>query len=579
MGITIFIRRSFLTGMLLWPVFVHAAVEMLPAPETPPPPGEALTEQPEDPLAAVMEQARQAFSSGDYSRAAQLYTKALDSEDQRFTQVALEMLGVVRERNGQHAHAKVLYEQYLARFPEGEGAIRVRQRLAGLVTAEWIPKEAKPEDATAVKRDKGSQVYGSFGQTYRHFSISDAAGSTDQSSLLSSVDLNARGRTGSLDVKGRLNTGHLSDISTDKDKRYLYFAYIDLSGQGPFAARLGRQTQYDSGIFGRYDGLNLRLRLPGGAGVKLIGGAPVETASHTSIDSTRHFVSLSLDAQSKDRRWNFNGYAIEQTADGVNDRRAVGVESRYYSDAQTFAGLVDYDVGYHGLNILMAQGTVTLAGQNIINYAIDYRNSPLLATRNALIGQPVTALDELRQSFSESEIRNLAEDRTATSRIVMLGLSHPFTERWRGDIDLAISDLSATPASGGVAATEATGKEYAVTGRLVGNGLGWPQDFTTFALRLAATDNTDQVTLNANHRHMTARGWRINPGLRLNYRRYNDRDDTQWQAAPNLRIDYLWGKRFYFELEAGYERSHLDTSPQAIDTDTTYLYAGYRINF
>ncbi|MBI3773257.1 MAG: hypothetical protein HY272_11230 [Gammaproteobacteria bacterium] len=572
-------RWSLLLCAFLLPPRVFSAADIPVTPETPPPPGESLAELPEDPLAATMEQARRAFSSGDYSRAAQLYTKALDSKDKRFAQVALEMLGVVRERNGQYAQAKAVYEQYLSRFPKGEGAVRVRQRLAGLVTAEWKPKETVPETKPVAKQEKGSEFYGSFGQTYRHFSTSTATSSSDQSSLLSSIDLNARGHSSNLDIKGRINAGHLADITSNKDKDYLYFAYLDLSGQSPFGARIGRQTQYDSGIFGRFDGLNLRMRLPGGNSVKLAGGSPVESSSHTRVDPLRHFVSLSLDTQTSDRLWNFNGYLINQTAESLNDRRAIGLESRYYSETQTFAGLVDYDVGYHALNILMAQGTLTLADQNIVNYAIDYRSSPLLATRNAIIGQPVTKLDELRQLFTESEIRDLAADRTATSRIVMLGISHPFSSRWRGDLDYSASDLSATPASGGVAATDSTGIEHSISGRLVGNGIGWPQDYTTFALRLATAQNIDQTTFNANHRHVTTDGWRINPGMRLNYRRYNDRADTQWDAAPNLKVDYLWGKRFYFELEAGYERSHLNTWPQAIDTDTTYLYAGYRVNF
>lgn len=571
---------SLLVYTLLAPDRVLSAAEHVVAPETPPPPGEALAEQPEDPLAASMEQARRAFSTGDYARAAQLYTKVLDSEDKRFTKVALEMLGVVRERNGQLAQAKVIYEQYLSRFPEGEGAIRVRQRLAGLVTAEWKPKQSLPEPAPATaKPESRSQLYGSFGQTYRHFSTTTATTSSDQNSLLSTVDVNARHRGDKLDIKARVNAGHLSDITGDKDKGYLYFAYLDLSGQNPLSARLGRQTQYDSGIFGRFDGLNLRWCLPGGSAIKLVGGAPVETASHTRVDVLRHFVSLSFDAQSTDHQWNINGYLIEQTAEGLEDRRAIGFESRYYGETQSFAGLVDYDVGYHALNILMAQGTWTLSGENIVNYAVDYRSSPLLATRNALIGQSVTTLDELRQLFTEPEIRHLAEDRTATSRIVMFGISHPFSNRWRGDLDYAASDVSATPASGGVAATESSGIENSVSGRLVGSGIGWPQDVTTFAVRLATAQNVDQIILNANHRHVTDRGWRVNPGLRLNYRRYNDRDDTQWQTAPNVIVDYLWGKRFYFEVEAGYERSHLNTWPQPVDTNTVYFYGGYRVNF
>ena len=50
---------------------------------------------------------------------------------------------VLREKkNDQLAHAKAEYEEYLQRYPSGEGAARVRQRLSALLTA---GKAAPPE--------------------------------------------------------------------------------------------------------------------------------------------------------------------------------------------------------------------------------------------------------------------------------------------------------------------------------------------------------------------------------------------------------------------------------------------------
>ena len=42
------------------------------------------------------------------------------------------MLGIARERNGQMAHAKAEYEEYLRRYPEGPAADRIRSRLKAI---------------------------------------------------------------------------------------------------------------------------------------------------------------------------------------------------------------------------------------------------------------------------------------------------------------------------------------------------------------------------------------------------------------------------------------------------------------
>ncbi|PLX60136.1 tetratricopeptide repeat protein [Sedimenticola selenatireducens] len=105
------------------------AVELLPA-------------IPETEVAEIMESARQAMAGNDYSRAIQLYTKVLRYPEHKYREQAQEFLGLARERNKQLAHAKREYEKYLVLYPEGEGAERVRQRLAALVTARKEPQVA-----------------------------------------------------------------------------------------------------------------------------------------------------------------------------------------------------------------------------------------------------------------------------------------------------------------------------------------------------------------------------------------------------------------------------------------------------
>ena len=113
-----------------------------------------------------MEEARQAMAKGDYSRAIALYNKVLQLPPNAYQQDALEFLGLARERKGQLAHAKAEYEKFLGLYPEGSAATRVKQRLAGLLTARKTPKEKLSK--TARRKDRSEWDF--FGGVSQFFS-------------------------------------------------------------------------------------------------------------------------------------------------------------------------------------------------------------------------------------------------------------------------------------------------------------------------------------------------------------------------------------------------------------------------
>ena len=111
----------------------------------------------------ALDDGRQAAMSQDYPRAIALYTKASQSTDTAIRQEALEMLATARERNHQDVQAKVIYDQFLAEYPDSEAAPRIRQRLSGLLTRN-LPvrkKLIKPEPAAGTWTAVGnvSQFY------------------------------------------------------------------------------------------------------------------------------------------------------------------------------------------------------------------------------------------------------------------------------------------------------------------------------------------------------------------------------------------------------------------------------------
>ena len=108
--------------------------------------------------------------------------EVLSGSDETFKQNAQEMLGVSREKNGQLAGAKKEYEIYLKKYPRGEGADRVRQRLFALRTARNEPNKKIP---SASKDVAEWTSFGSFSQFLRR-DVSEASGVTAENDTLQS---------------------------------------------------------------------------------------------------------------------------------------------------------------------------------------------------------------------------------------------------------------------------------------------------------------------------------------------------------------------------------------------------------
>ena len=85
----------------------------------------------EDELTALMEDANKAMREQQYNRAISYYNRVIEMPDNAYRRDAIELLGLAYERNGQLEEAKKTYDYYLQLYPEGDGAERVHQRLAG----------------------------------------------------------------------------------------------------------------------------------------------------------------------------------------------------------------------------------------------------------------------------------------------------------------------------------------------------------------------------------------------------------------------------------------------------------------
>ncbi len=576
---------------------VPAAPEAVAKPEvkvTQPPAG-SVTQADVDKLAGLMEQANTMLADKDYDGAIRLYTKILQYPENPYSASALEFTGLARERKGQMAHAKMAYETYLEQYQEGEGAERVRQRLAGLLTATSAPKEKLTRVAGEREPQRIWDVFGGFSQFYRRdentsqINDENELSVVTQSSLSSDLDITGRTVKGDNDLRTRLTGGYLYSFLNEggENETTVSALYFDARNRPRrMGMRIGRQSRSKGGVLGRFDGLLVELPITSSvASLALTGGFPVQSA-RDSFDNSRYFYGASLQLEDFLTGWDANLFYIEQVVDSITDRQAVGGELRYFDPGKSIFTLVDYDIFYNQLNTVQLLGNWSITDRTVLNILADYRNSPILTTSNALSGQGLIAetIEDLLQSMSEEDIYSLAQDRTADNRLLTLGVAHTLSDHWQFSGDVTYSNLSDMPGASYPGATPVepipgTDNEYFYTMQMIGSNLLLEGDLNIFGLRFINATVTDTTSLSVNARYPIGKDFRINPRLRIDFRR-NLMDNTeQYIYRPSARLTWNVRRRFRIDAELGGEWSDREIVTGSQTSSGYYLNLGYRADF
>jgi len=510
-------------------------------------------------MAELMDEAGGAMIDRNFRRAIQLYTKVLRNSDTVFRQDAQELLGLARDRNGQFAHAKAEYEKYLKLYPEGPGSDRVRQRLSGLLTAAAKPKDKLRKAKRAEAESTWDhQLFGSLSEFYNYndTEFQDGTKTVNQSESLTSLDFNTRSRSDRYEIGTQFFGTYEADLRNNgsSDLTRINNLYIDLEDRKwALSGRFGRQSSSSGGVLGRFDGGLVSYDILSNVKVNGVFGYPVASSDDNPFDTDKHFYGASFDLGTFWNSLDFNLFGINQEVDGITDRRSVGGEIRYFDPKRSLFSFVDYDISYNELNIFLINGGWTFPTKTRLNLVLDYRKSPILTTSNALIGQTVPDISSLLNTFTEDQIRQLALDRTATNKSATIGIVQDLNEKYQVVGEVTISELSATPTSGGVPGNPSTGKEYFYLTQLIASNLFMEGDINIIELRYADTMNNDSYSFNLNLRYPFTPNFRINPRIQTNYRKNKSDNGESVTVRPLLRIDYRWKKWLRFEMEGGRE--------------------------
>jgi len=535
-------------------------------------------------VAALVAEADEALKAGDYDRSVQIYTRLLDEPGFSGRREARERLGVARERKGQVAQAKLEYDAYLAEFPEGPDAQRVRQRLAGLVAGANALRETL---AAAPAPESRWDFDGGVAQYYRrdvYRPLADLPDEDVQTALYSNFDARLRRHGDRFEVASRVNAGYQYNLldetesTAPRDQLYVSNAYVDVTDKRrDWTARVGRQTAFGAGVLGRFDGARVDWQWRPQIGLNLTLGRPIDYPRH-AVDRHRQFVGVSADLDDLLKTWDFSFFAIGQEVDGIVDRQGVGAEARYRNDAWSVVTAVDVDPSYGVLNSALATASWRAAPKLTLNGRFNAGAAPFLTTHNALIGQQAVSVEELLETYSEPEIRRMARNRTAQGQSASLGLSRPVFDRFQLDLDVALYALDATVASAGVIAIPES-RQTSLYLSFVGSSVIKNGDTTIFSLRHTTTLDATADTLLFDFRFAATRRLRLSPRLALAARVY-DNGTEQTIVAPGLRLSYRSPRGHQFELEVGKQLADRTFAVARLgeekeQSDETFFNAGY----
>jgi tetratricopeptide (TPR) repeat protein len=538
----------------------------------------------------MLAEARGAMGSRNYTKAISLLTQLQRQPEFPDRAYAQELLGLARERAGQLAHAKAEYEEYLRRYPHGEAAERIAARLRILRAASADSRGAGFGSASNARW----QVNGGFGQLFRYDStwfdsgtstagtpnLPNSRQTTSQDALYNDVDALVRHRGESIDLLMRLSAGYTKQFGVNAfgDYKRVSLASIELSDRPlGLLARVGRQVRYQDGILGTFDGLFLSYRLHPGWTLNAAAGYPVELTNQ-SVQTRERFESLALGYAPPGRHWDGSVFAAAQQFDGMRDRRAAGFEARYLTLHSSLIGFVDYDVSFKSLNVAMLLGTLQLPARWIVSFDAERRNSPVLTTRNALIGQPDTSLAQLEQRYTLQEIYQFARDRTPTTDGYTVTATAPLGERFHFAATVAAMRIGATPASGGVNAQPSTGLDLTYQAQFYGTSLWSSGDFNILTLTYGNTEVGKIEALGVSSRFPIGGAWRIGPRLSVDHRSIVTDGSTEVTVLPSLLLDYQRGRRL-LQFEVGGQTGKRDATAQTENTRRYYVSLGYRIGF
>lgn len=537
----------------------------------------------------LLVQGKVALKAGDPVKATQFFNRLLNLPPNEYSQEAQQLVGLAREKNGELDKARLEYELYLKLYPQGEGAAMVRRQLDGLATTLTLPKQAtQQKPRKPVKEIHQDTFLGSLSQYYyggasQTTSINgagevDKTNSTDQSALITNISATQRFRRNQYDTKIVFRDTQVSNfLSRVPDRNTISAAYIEHTNKADdYMFRIGKQSGTSQGVLGRFDGAFARYGISLNWHVTGVVGEPDN--GNSQIQTRRHFYGVGLEFGPIADKWSGMVYGIQQVADGLVERRAIGTEMRYFNGTTSWFSMLDYDTVYSDVNIAMLQGNWQVPGGYNFNLLVDHRKSPVLYAETAIQGvSGARSVSDLRSTISSNDIYSYVKGLVPISDLAMFGVTKQVSKDWQVGGDVRYTKTLGTSGAGVVEAQPGSGTILAYTLQAIGNNTLFKNDTSFIMLGLINDPTYDSQNLSLVNSVSATEKLRVDSSLRY-YQEKRDTNAKTWKVTSGLRFNYYMRDNFSFELEMLADYTSADDPVSVTKTDTwrETIFVGYR---
>jgi hypothetical protein len=331
---------------------------------------------------------------------------------------------------------------------------------------------------------------------------------------------------------------------------------------------------------GRFDGAFGRVAITPQWHIAAVIGEP-DDGTHNKVQTNRHFYGAAVEFGPLAEKWSGSVYAIQQVADGMAERRAIGSELRYFNGTTSWFGMMDYDTIYNMVNVAMLQGNwVAFDGYNF-NFLLDHRKSPMMYAETAIPAKTnALSVGDLRATLSNSDIHDYVKGLVPDSDMAMLGITKQVTERWQVGGDVRANRTYNTDGAGVVPGQPGSGNIYAYTVQAIGTNTLFKGD--TSVIMASYVNDPHYPAQNLSYSNSLPLGEKLRLDSSLRYYHEKQSTDTRtWKVTPTIRLNYRWRDNMSFEAEATIDRTHTDdpVSSQITDNWRETIFAGYRWDF
>lgn len=539
-----------------------------------------------DSNALLLAEAKQLYMDDKFAPAQNIYSVISIFGDEASAAWAAELMGLCHEKLGQFDEAILSYENVLAEYPFADGTARVEQRLRGLQTASR-DKSALRKRGNGGKYAKRYSFRGMLGQFQRQITRSLGDGESEDvlSSLTTDFNLSGNGRWEDHEAAFRTNGYWIKDgLDDDNSALRVRRAHLDYTHKkSGTSLSLGRQREFDSGVYTSFDGLSVTYPVLNNLTVGAAGGKPQYYSEiHDDFDLTVYSVFANW---TLNRHWDINSYFTTETLGEVSNREAFGLRTQYASRRFLSSLNLDYDLAFSELNSFLWNGQYEINAKSGINFNYARQRSPFLTASNILIGQLDLDLElYLRTQQNRDNLLNDALARTSINDYLSLTYSYQINADIDVFLDYYQSSLSDIPSSGFLSGleTDATEvgefKQQSIGTRVVAQRIFYGDDIATFGIKQNTGDNSSALQLYVSEKIRLANRFYINPKILYADTELESSDSTQSQLRFSLFLTYKPFRNTEIYLEGGNESISWTGPQNSVELKSNYVFFGYRVS-